>query len=167
MSESEAPLDRRDFLRGSLAVAAGAMGVPVIAEAEAAGGALAPTVEQRARAFLREFVPGWLPLETAASEANWAASTDVSEAHTAAQVARNLELNRYVGAPRVIDTVRRLLEHKDELNDLTVRQLEKVRLRAAEAPGTVPEIVKARAEAEARQSAAQDGFTFRIHRRGS
>ena len=67
---------------------------------EAAGSALAPTVEERSRQFLKEYVDGWLPLETAASEANWAASTDVSEAHTAAQVARNLELNRYVGSPR-------------------------------------------------------------------
>ena len=38
---------------------------------------------------------------------------------------------------------------KGELDDLTVRQLEKVRLRAAEAPGTIPEVVKARTEAEA------------------
>ncbi len=64
----------------------------------------------------------------------------------------------------VIDTVRRLLERKAALNDSTIRQLEKVRLRAAEAPGTIPEVVKARAEAEARQAAAQDGFAFRIHR---
>src|SRR5262249_31398668 len=75
--------------------------------------------------------------------------------------------NRYVGAPEVIDTVLRLLRQKNGLNDLTIRQLEKVRLRAAEAPGTVPEVVKARAEAEAKQTAAQDAFAFRIRRGAS
>ena len=73
-------------------------------------GAAAASLQDEADAFLARFVPGWLPLETAADEADWAASTDVSEAHTAAQVARNLELNRYVGATEVIDTVRRLLD---------------------------------------------------------
>jgi peptidyl-dipeptidase A len=172
MSESEAPIDRRDFLRGSLAAAAGAVGVPMAARCETAGSSLAASPQEEADAFLARFVDGWLPLQTAAEEANWSASTDVSEAHTAAQVARNLELNRYVGAPEVIATVRRLLEHsragsgdlRPALNDLTARQLEKIRLRAAEAPGTIPEVVKARAEAEARQAATQDGFAFRIRR---
>ncbi len=167
MSESGARLDRRDFLRGSLAAAAGTAGLSLVAHGRAPGAASVAPIQEEADAFLARFVPGWLPLETAAAEANWVAMIDVSEAHTAAQVARNLEVNRYAGATEVIDTVRRLLAHKDELNDLTLRQLEKVRLRAAESPGTVPEIVKARAEAEAKQTAAQDGFAFRIRRGGS
>jgi peptidyl-dipeptidase A len=165
MSESKAPIDRRDFLRGCLtAGTAGAMGIPTTARGEIAGSLLVASPQEEADAFLTRFVAGWLPLRTAAEEADWAAATDVSEAHTAAQVAKNLELNRYVGAPEVIATVRRLLEHKSGLNDLTVRQLEKVRLRAAEAPGTIPEVVKARAEAEAKQAATQDAFRFAIRR---
>ena len=112
MSEFQYEIDRRVFLRSSVAItAAGAVGIPTAVPQEAAGSSLAPTVEQRSRRFLSEFVNGWLPLKTAAAEASWAASTDVSEAHTAAQVARNIELNRYVGSPQVIDTVRNLLEH--------------------------------------------------------
>ncbi len=163
MSRSEAHLDRRDFLRGSLAAAA-AVGIPGASPVGIAGAAPAGSIRDEADAFLTRFVPGWVPLQTAAEEANWAASTDVSEAHTAEQVARNLAVNRYVGDPKVIDTVKRLLDQKHELLDPTIRQLEKVRLRAAEAPGTVPEVVMARAEAEAKQSAAQDGFAFRIRR---
>lgn len=166
MSQPEAPMDRREFLRGSLAVAAGAAGIPSVAGSQARG-AFTPDLQQRADAFLREYDAGWLPLETASQEANWAASTDVSEAHTAAQVARMIEVNRYVGAPRVIDAVKELLAHRDEITDLQARQLEKARLRAAESPGTIPDVVKARAEAEAHQSATQDGFAFRIRRGGS
>jgi peptidyl-dipeptidase A len=146
----------------------GAIGIPGVArgEGEDASSSALPTVQNQADAFLSHFVEGWLPLQTAAEEANWAASTDVSEVHTATQVVKNLELNRFVGAPDVIAMVSRLLEQKGGLDDLTVRQLEKVRLRAAEAPGTIPEVVNGRAEAEAKQSATQDGFTFSIRREG-
>ena len=57
----------------------------------------------------------------------------------------------YVGAPEVIDTVRGCSTRRTRSTTRRVRQLEKVRLRAAKAPGTVPEVVKARAEAEAKQ----------------
>jgi peptidyl-dipeptidase A len=118
--------------------------------------------QARAEAFLARYVEAWLPCETALNEAQWLASTDVSDAHSEAQVARALELNRVVGAPEVIETVQALLAQKDRLDEITVRQLEKVRLRAAEAPGTLPEIVRARAEAEARQAATQDGFVYTL-----
>ena len=169
MPNSQAHVDRREFFRGSLAAAAAAMAVSVAAPSEADASSSVPPVEERCRQFLSEFVDGWLPLQTASAEANWVASTDVSEAHTAVSntvASRNLELNRYEGAPRVIDAVRELLTHKNELSDLQVRQLEKIRLRAAEAPGTIPEVVKARAEAEAKQGATQDGFAFTLRRDG-
>ena len=169
MSNSNSQLDRREFLCGSVvAAAAGALGIPDAARAESriAGLSLAPTVPEQAAVFLEQFVEGWLPLQTAAAGANWVAGTDVSESHTSDQVAKNLELNRFAGAPRVIETVQSLLKNKASLSDETVRQLEKIRLQAAEAPGTLPELVKARAEAEAKQSAAQDGFAFMLKRDG-
>src|SRR4051794_19285053 len=86
MSEAEARIDRRDFLRGSLAAAtAGAIGMPGSACGGSVGAAAA-SFQEEADAFLARYVPGWLPLLTAADEADWAASTDVSEAHTVAKV---------------------------------------------------------------------------------
>jgi peptidyl-dipeptidase A len=153
---------RRTFLRRTLAAAVG----PLALGASGRGAKAAASAQQEADEFLRGFVEGWLPLETAANDASWTAVTDVTQAHTEAQVARNQALNEYVGAPRVIEAVKRLLARKGELDDLTVRQLDKVRLRAAEAPGTLPEVVRARTEAEARQSATQDGFVFTLKRPG-
>ena len=120
-------------------------------------------MREGAAAFL-EYVQGFLPLATAASEAAWAASTDVSDAHTADQIPAQA-LNEFVGAPRVIEGVR-APDARGGPRRLAVRQLEKVRLRAAEAPGTIPEVVKARTEAEARQSATQDGFVYTLERPG-
>lgn len=144
-------LTRRDFLHRSATLAA----------ASAAAGRL-PIDDPQARAdsFLRDFVAGWLPKETAFSEAAWNAATDVSEENTRKQVEANLVRSRFVGDPKVIETVKDLLAHRDRLDDLTARQLEKVRLMAAEAPGTIPDVVAARAEAEAAQSATQDGFVY-------
>jgi len=155
--------ERRDFLRRAMALAS--------AGPFALGGMVRGAVddlawEAQAKTFLGGYVQGYLPLYTASSEASWAASTDVSEAHTAEQIRRSQALNEFVGAPRVIETVKALLDHKGALDDLTLRQLEKVRLRAAEAPGTIPEVVKGRTEAEARQSATQDGFVYTLERPG-
>lgn len=149
-------MDRRDFLMAA-AVAAGVGALP-----RSAGAGMAPAIRDEVDAFLKDYVARWLPLDTAASEASWAASTDVSEAHTAAQVEAGQAVFEVVGSPEVIEKVTRFLAARDELDDIQVRQLEKIRLRAAEAPGTLPEVVKARVEAEARQGAAQDSFEYTV-----
>lgn len=154
MSDMTPDCDRRAFLR--LGLAAATLGANST-RLKAAG---ASSTQAEADAFLAAYVKDWLPKETAAAVAAWNAATDVTEAHTAETVARTLDVNRVVGSKDVIAEVKALLEHRADLNELTVRQLEKARLRAAESPGSLPEVVKARAEAEAKQSAAQDGFIF-------
>src|SRR4051812_3781799 len=169
---------RRAFLRRTLAAAAvGPLALDALAWSQAPPRPPSPSAD----AFLAEFVRGWLPLSTAASEAAWVASTDVSEAHTADQIAKQQALNEFIGSPTVIETVRTLLS-RDELEEyykskrtvgagdmnaiskikLNRRQLEKVRLRSAESPGTIPDVVRARTEAEAKQSATQDGFMYTL-----
>lgn len=145
-------ISRRDFVKQSAVFGLAAMWVPAAAQGADA--------QAEADAFLKQFVAGWLPRETAASEAAWLAVTDVNETHTTDQIDKTLNVNRYVGDTRVIETVERLLSKKADLNELTTRQLEKIRLRAAESPGTVPDVVTALAKAEAEQSAKQDGFAF-------
>ena len=157
-------LDRRDFLLRTAALTVGTLGLETAARS---GAVLAiSTPQEEAEAFLANYVQGWLPLETAANEASWAALTDVSEPHTTAQVAANQKVNEFVGSPEVIAKVKQLLAHREQLHDLTIRQLEKVRLRTAEAPGTMPEVVTARTRAEAGQAAAQDGFGYTLKREG-
>ena len=153
--------DRREFLRVALAATAAGAALPGSSLASASA-----DLKAEAAAFLERYDAGWLPRETAANEAAWAALTDVTPAHTAAQVAAAGPLNEFVGSPEVIATTRRLLAERDQLDEITVRRLEKVRLRAAEAPGSAPDVVRARIQAEADQSAAQDGFQYRLNRPG-
>ena len=151
-------LDRRAFLKTAAAVA----GTVAVGGNATSAGQVDPGLSKEVDAFLSAYVERWLPLDTKASEAAWAAATDVTEAHTAAQVAAGQAVNEVAGSPRVIAQVTRFLAQKDKLDEIQARQLEKIRLRAAESPGTLPEVVKARTEAEAKQSAAQDGFTFTV-----
>jgi len=155
-------MDRRAFLSGAAAAVLNPMQA-----AQASPSPSTLTLEQEAQAFLKTYVEGWLPLETRANEAaSWQALTDVSPNRTEEQTARNLELAQYMGRPEFIKMMRGLVEHQAELEPLTIRQFEKARLRAAEAPKTMPDLVKARAQTEANQSAIQDGNQFSFKRDG-
>ena len=155
------PDTRRQFLRQAAAAAAVAPFAATTAIAAAQS-----TPQEAADSFLKSYVSTWLPLDKAANEASWIALTDVTEAHTAQQVAANQALNEFVGSDRVVEGVKTQMKVKDKLDDLTLRQLEKVRLRAAESPGSIPSVVKARTKAEAEQSAAQDGFVYKLAAEG-
>jgi peptidyl-dipeptidase A len=134
--------------------------------APSGGGAPSEGDASHARAeaaeFLDFYTKAWMELYTVAAEADWVAGTDVSDPHTAASVASNKSLAAFTGNPYVIQKVDRLLSQRALLEPLQVLQIEKIRLAAAENPGTIPEIVKKRIEAEGRQRNTLDGFVFRM-----
>jgi peptidyl-dipeptidase A len=116
--------------------------------------------EREARAFL-ETVSGLVqPLHTVANQAAWTASTDVTPEHTAARTAAEKALAAVAGSKLVIEKTRGLLKQKSDLDPLSVRQLDKLLLAAADSPATIPEVVAKRIEAESRQSSILDGYTF-------
>jgi len=105
-------------------------------------------------------------LYTVTSEAYWKSATDVNEQHVGERIGAESTLAAFSGSRYVIETTRSLLASKGELDDLTVRQLEKILLTAAEYPGTIPETVEARVAQEAKQSAVLDAFEFCAEGRG-
>lgn len=126
-----------------------------------------PEAESDVGEFLRIYNLVDRRLSTVAAEAAWDAATDVSEERTGRRIGAELALAAFRGSPYVIETSRRLLEtRKDALSNLEFRQLDKILLNAAEWPGSAPEIVRRRVEAEARLAAALDGVTFCLEWRG-
>lgn len=126
---------------------------------------LAPTVppmQERADRFLGLVNEAYRSLYAVTSEAQWAASTDVSPAHDAGAETAGKALAAFNGNPAVIREARALLEHKAELEPASVRQLERVLLNAAEGPMTNPELVTARIAAETQQASTMNGFTFTL-----
>ncbi len=117
---------------------------------------------QVAADFLRFFDSLYLGLVRVSQEAQWAASTDVSPAHEGERTGANTALAVFTGDSRIIETCRALLARRKELPPIVARQLDKILLGAAEGPGTLPEVVKARVATESRQSSLLDGFVFHL-----
>lgn len=99
-------------------------------------------------------------LWTASSNAQWRSATDVTEQHTGERIGADSAMAAFRGSRYVIESAKKHLALRQSLSDLEFRQLDKILLNAAESPGTIPEVVQARVQAEARAAAAMDGFTF-------
>ncbi len=116
--------------------------------------------QERADRFLSMYDSLSQKLYSVASEASWKAYTDVTDQHIGERIAANRAFGAFAGSDYVINETKTLLSERAALTDLTERQLEKVLLSAAQYPGTIPDVVDARIEHEAKQSAILDSFTY-------
>jgi len=139
---------RRLFLAGALLVSPAATG------AEGAAG--------RVQEFLDLYDSLLTGLGAVANQAAWQAVTDVTPEHDAERTGANKVLSKFTGDPGIIERARAFLRDRQALSPLQARQLQKLLLAAAESPGTIPDIVAARVEAESRQSSIQDGYQYRL-----
>jgi peptidyl-dipeptidase A len=122
--------------------------------------------QTRARTFLDLYNSLFVGVASVAEECSWDAQTDVTSEHDGARIASGRALAAFLGDKAVIETTRELLSHERELTPLTVRELKKILLLASGSPGTIPEVVKKRVEAESRQSSTLDSYEFCLERRG-
>jgi peptidyl-dipeptidase A len=153
-------------LSAGVAVAAGAAGAADSAKPGKAAAKRGPA-QKEADAFLATLTGLLAPVSTSASLADWAAATDVTPEHVAQRTGADKGLAALIGATTVIDKTKALLKNEKQLDDLTVRQLRKLLLAAAENPGTIPEVVARRVELETKQSAILDGYTFCLQPKGA
>ena len=116
--------------------------------------------ETDAEAFLATIASLLQPVATRATLADWASLTDVTPDHTGQRIGADGALAALAGSPLIIEKAKALLAQREELDDQTARQLQKLLLGAAESPGTIPDVVAHRVEAEAHQSSILDGYTF-------
>src|SRR5262249_52882597 len=155
-------VSRRDAIKATAALGAGAMltGISGCATGRSHSGRPASTSRAQADAerFLAEYDAKYQPLFYSASKAQWAASTDVSDAHTEASIAAAKPLNAFVGEKERVETIQQFRGQAWRLDPITNRQINAAFFKAAQYPGTLPDLVLARTEAEAKQAAAQDGF---------
>lgn len=119
-------------------------------------------IDPEVQSFLDSYTAGFVERYYDSSKAWWLSSTDVSEEHTQAAIAADKNRSQFTGDANVIARARLFLEDRSSLPELQVRQLERILLMAAENPLTIPDVVSARIEAEARQSQMLDGFSFRM-----
>lgn len=150
------------FLSGSLPDAGAA--APRAARAAATPAAPHAGSVSEAGRFLDFYDAIYLPLYRTAQEAEWIATIDVTPEHDGARVAAGKAFATFLGNRAVIERARALLKDGKATARLEALQLQKILLEAAEAPGTIPEIVAARVEAESRQASTMDSFQFCLDR---
>ncbi|MBM3776176.1 MAG: M2 family metallopeptidase, partial [Acidobacteria bacterium] len=125
---------------------------------------------ERPRASLPQFLEMYNRLDqkvgTVAAEAAWKASTDVSELHTGERIGAESAAAAFRGSQYVIENAKRFLAGRQKLADIEERQLHEILLTAAEYPGTIPDVVDRRVQAEGKASAILDGFAFCLERQG-
>ena len=119
-------------------------------------------IQERADSFLSLVNASYQALYYVSSEAQWKASTDVTPAHDAASEVAGKAQAAFVGNPALIKETKELLLQRRSLNDLTIRQLERLLLIAAESPMTNPQLTAARIEAETAQNSVLNSFEFKL-----
>ena len=124
------------------------------------------TAQQRADRFLAMYNSIAQKIYAVAGDANWKASTDVSDMHVGERIGADRAFGAFAGSNYVIEETKALLAQSAQFNDLTRRQLDKILLAASQYPGTIPDVVNRRIEQEAKQSAVLDSFQFCAERRG-
>ena len=122
--------------------------------------------QSEADLFLTYYTATYLPLRYETERAYWAASTNVSERNTGLRTGADTVFSAFTGSADVIRRTRDLLEHRDALDELTVRQLRDILHMAAQAPQTNPALARRRIAAESEQSARLDAFQFCLRRDG-
>jgi peptidyl-dipeptidase A len=119
-------------------------------------------LQERADRFLSLANAGYQSLIALRDSADWDLNTDVTPAHEAAAETASKAYSAFVGNPALIAEARALLARRAELDPLTVRQLERLLLEAAEAPMTNPALATERIAAEVRQAAALNDYEFQF-----
>jgi peptidyl-dipeptidase A len=119
-------------------------------------------IQDRADRFLKVVNAGYQSLTYVAAEASWLAASDVTPEHDAAAEWSGKAFAAFNGNPALITEARELLKRRGELNELTIRELERVLLNAAEGPMTNPKLVADRIAAETAQASTMNGFTWML-----
>jgi peptidyl-dipeptidase A len=120
----------------------------------------ASAAEKEAQAFLATVTSLLGPVAVSANLADWTSLIDVTPEHTGQRTGADKALAALAGSKLIIEKTKAFLKNRRLLDEQTARQLEKLLLAAAEDPGTIPEVVAKRVEAEAHQANILDGYTF-------
>ncbi|MFQ5534075.1 MAG: M2 family metallopeptidase [Sphingomonadales bacterium] len=123
------------------------------------------SVQQQVQDYLDGYAGVLQGLYSASAEAEWRANTRIVDGdETSAKAAReaNEAMAAFTGSVENIERAREFLGKKQDLTPLQVKELEAVLYAAANAPQTVPELVKERIGLEIGLNEKLFGFDFQI-----
>ncbi|MBX7206579.1 MAG: M2 family metallopeptidase [Bacteroidia bacterium] len=123
-------------------------------------------VQQETQQFLDAYNKKYTELSVAANEAQWKVNTMIVEGDSSnalAAEAANKAYAAFTGSKENIETAKKMLEQKDMLTELQVKQLNKILYLAANNPETLKSLVDERIKAETAQTEKLFGFNFTIN----
>lgn len=115
--------------------------------------------------YLDDYTATYQRLYYASSLAEWESNTRIVPGDSTNALrtrAANEALAEFTGSRENIEKSRTFLASKDPLTPLQIRQLETILFMAADKPQTVPDLVRARIAADARENENLFGFTYRL-----
>lgn len=121
--------------------------------------------QETVQAFLDNYNEEFQDLYYTSANAEWKSNTYIVEGDEETEAATktaNEALAAFTGSKDNIEKATLFLRAKSELTPLQVKQLESILYAAANNPQTVPELVKKRIEAEAKQTSKLYGFSFKL-----
>ncbi|WP_276495846.1 M2 family metallopeptidase [Pontibacter litorisediminis] len=122
-------------------------------------------VQREAQTFLDQYSKTYQDLYTKSAGAEWASNTKIVEGDTtnaAATRRANEAFAAFTGSAENIEMARTMLNKKDQLTPLQVKQFEAILYAGANNPQIIPDVVKARIKAETEQTEKLYGFDYRI-----
>lgn len=124
-----------------------------------------PSFKNEVQKFLDRYGERYQALVSAQQEAQWASNTRIVEGDTTndtrAQKAEE-ELAAFTGSIENIELARTYQKRRRELPFVQQRQVDAILFRAGASPQIVPDLVKARIEADIAQSRALYGYKFQL-----
>lgn len=118
-----------------------------------------------AQKFLEDYQDQYQKLYYNSAEASWIAQTRIVQGDSSNELkARQADeaMAAFTGSEDNIKKLRSLLEHKDGLKPMQVKQLQSMLYKAANNPATVADVVKKRIAAETRQTQKLYGYQFML-----
>ena len=123
-----------------------------------------PDYRAQAEEFLRNYSTEFQRLYTQSAEAEWRSNTRIVPGDTSnagATARANERMAAFTGSTENIQTIKQLLDHRADLTELQVKQLQTALYNAANNPQTVADVVKRRIKAEAAQTEKLYGFDYK------
>lgn len=155
-------------LAALLALPACATAHPSIpAPAASPAGSVAPSaLRAEVERYLESYDSSYKRLYYASQLAQWASNTHIVAGDSTNAVRSRetgLALSRFVGSIENINRIKGYLTHRPELDSMQVRRLEIMQYNAADAPQTMPDVVRERLVAENAQVEQLYGYQFMLN----
>ncbi len=116
--------------------------------------------------FLKAYNSDYQKYLISSAEGQWLLNTHIVEGDTVTEkmaAKADEEMAAFTGKKEIIEQTKLFLEHKSELSDIQIRQLNTILFNAGANPETAGELVKQKIAAQNKQTAALYGFKFTVN----